>query len=122
MKTTVQILEEARALIDTPEKWCRAAYASDRPGRVAPDEIEHAYSPMEPGATCFCMLGAVARADKCDASPHFGSREAYLAVRKLENACGGPVSRFNDRPSTTHADVMAVFDEAINRAKGKGTV
>lgn len=91
--STAATLRAARALIDTPEKWCQGTYYSG--GR-------------------YCAAGAIRKVTGIgdeqfpilevlnDALPHFTS-----------------ILEFNDSPATTHADVLAAFDAAIRLAEGE---
>ena len=83
-------LIKARALIDTSDKWCKIHFAA--PGQ-------------------HCTMGALEATVGHDRA--YGPyRTALLAA--LPN--GFPyvsVINFNDDPSTTHADIMALFDRAI---------
>jgi hypothetical protein len=107
MSTLADKLREARALIDTPEKWTQGANARDAAGRKVP-----AYSSR---ARCFCMTGAVIRvmAGGFDAAvPVLG------ALRKGANGLeGGSPHLWNDAPERTHAEVLAAFDRAIEAAQ-----
>jgi hypothetical protein len=38
---------------------------------------------------------------------------AYEAMDMLDKVIGGPIHVFNDRPSTTHGDVLRALDLAI---------
>lgn len=97
-------LRAARALIDTPEKWCKESYECD-------------------GA--MCVLGAGQSANGLQE----GGPEYYAALRGAlppewepdENDWSGDVPQFNDDPATTHADIMALFDRAIDAAEAKAT-
>jgi hypothetical protein len=91
----------AKALIDAPDKWTKGIHFSG--GR-------------------YCAMGAVGAATR---QPHGGSRwaECDRALIKSaprhrwrEGVDGHPVVAFNDDPATTHADIMALFDRAIERA------
>lgn len=92
-------LRAAKALIDTPEKWGRHLF-QDAFGRM-------------------CIRGACGAA----AGGIFGGKGALSVETALLMALpagvrqiAGPLSRlsvFNDDPSTTHADIMALFDRAI---------
>lgn len=91
----------ARALIDTPEKWGKEHY--------------------EPRPGCFCVSGALAKVygvdpnpQNCEAGPEY--RALYAAVPN--GPWSGPVN-YNDHPDTTHADIMALFDRAIEAAGDK---
>jgi hypothetical protein len=90
--TTLDVLVAARAEIE--KGWCRGA-AVDVHGNV-------------------CALGAIDVALG-------GSRSSFksLATRAwdrmdvLHALSGGAIGEFNDRPDTTKADVLALFDRAI---------
>ena len=76
----------ARALIDTPEKWIKGSSRNGQGG--------------------YCALGAM---DKI--GPESG---CYLALRSaLPSEEPGFVAAYNDLPTTTHADILALFDRAI---------
>jgi hypothetical protein len=84
----------ARALIDTPEKW-------------------HKGSMRHNG--CLCAMGAVA--DALRATGYNGWIRDTYEFRELKRALPsgiGDVPVFNDLPTTTHADVLALFDRAIS--------
>lgn len=87
----------AKALIDTPEKWGKG---SDRSQPCALQALRS----VEGGTNYLSLRGYLAL---CYAIPeespyrHFG-HPAHPFV-------GG----YNDDPSTTHADIMALFDRAI---------
>lgn len=90
-------LVAAKALIDTPEKWWKGSYHND-------------------AGDCFCAMGAVLHVTDCNP---FSSR--VRACRELLEAAvpimtRQPVGLYNDEFSTTHADIMALFDRAIKEA------
>jgi hypothetical protein len=88
--TPKEVLIKAKALIDTPEKWCQGEF------RHGP-------------ARC-------ARAAVCDTGAFFCERNAAEAVLRSTNPTGF-VTPYNDSKSTTHAGVMAWFDRAIQAAE-----
>ena len=92
----VTVLKKARALIDSPEKWCKRAL--ERNG-------------------AYCALGAMNFAATGDV---FGDNGG--ASRVLMNAVGeateGWVASWNNAPERTHAEVMEAFDKAIILAGG----
>lgn len=109
MKATqlVKYLIAAKALIDTPEKWTQEEMARDAYGKITDYEGE--------SATCFCSLGAA-----CKVTAGSGFTYGYL-VRALSAAGDGTyIVDFND--SHTHAEVMAVWDKAIDKAKAQAVV
>lgn len=90
--TTREVLVAARALIDTPEKWIQGTWNLD----------------LASGATCFCALGALREVVGGLAGDAFS-----LLCDQVPGRYKRGIARFNDAPTTTHADVMALFDRAI---------
>jgi hypothetical protein len=105
MTTTREVLIAAKALIDTPEKWCQGAYMRDRNGArcclTAKDAVK------------WCGLGAIG-AVTCSHSEY--SEAINLLNRAVPVGHGSPYFAWQDAPGRTHAEVMAAFDEAIRRA------
>lgn len=104
---TAEILRAARAKIAEPGSWTRLEFARDANGRAT-----HSTSDT---AVCFCALGAV------NAVAYLYSRGA---LRRLLEAAVPPgfesrVGTYNDHPDTTHADVLALYDRAIEKAERK---
>lgn len=94
MKTPLQILTDARALIDSPEKWTQG---------VLSKEVN--------GVTQRCAIGAIS-----DATDSFDT-DARVYLRK---AIGQSlVARWNNAPERTHAEVLAAFTRAIELARNK---
>lgn len=80
----------AKALIDAPEKWCRYVAWNTAGAR--------------------CTMGA------CNVvSQGRNERLAFLesALQRCLPKTSSFISDFNDDQSTTHADIMALFDRAI---------
>lgn len=90
-------LKAARALIDTPEKWIQLS-----PGG-------HNYDTKTPG--CTCVANAM----------YFSCGENSVRQNAMLRAFGfdrlGLIWAWNDAPERTHADVMAAFDKAIEKAE-----
>jgi len=94
----------AKALIDTPEKWFKGIYGND--------------------AGCMCALGACRM--QIYGSPFGGQSKDGTMVGDMNPltkalvdvlpAGRWSVSDYNDAKSTTHADIMALFQRAIDRA------
>lgn len=93
-------LRAAKALIDTPEKWTRGEYARDMFGSGV--------DCLSGEAVCFCTLGALGAVGAANCDP--------IIRKALEPVFAGSVSMFNDSRTTTHADIMALFDRAIAAA------
>lgn len=95
----------AKALIDTPEKW-RKDDSDDYDGCcaiVAANRVSGSrrYDPDNP------------RQSRMWQAFYAELPEAY---RQSSGASGAFIGDFNDHPDTTHADIMALFDRAIEAA------
>lgn len=110
MTTPAQLLANAKALIDTPEKWMRGKFTDGK---------------------CFCSIGALMQAAKIEQrknveNPPLEPSVIYVAshvhldkaVRSHpKNPNRKAVISFNDDPSISHEDVMKAFDDAIQIAE-----
>ena len=98
MSTVKENLIAAKALIDTPEKWLK-------------------YDLRNEDRTCFCAIGAIEMA--AEYGPNNGDLFNSPEVIALASSLPRPsdtwtdVSFFNDRKSTKHPDIMALYDRAI---------
>ena len=107
MKTS-EILIAAKALIDEPGKWTQGAAARDANGRAI--EAEEPYS----AAVCFCSIGALdASTQDCFTAFIDGKRFLKKAISLRD------VVYFNDTHTHTHAEVMQMWDRAIELAKAE---
>lgn len=87
----------AKALIDTPEKWTKNYFRTD--------------------GGCYCAVGAITQVTTIPG--HFSDRAdaACVALRDcLSEEERGSITGFNDLTTTTHDDIMALFDRAIAKA------
>jgi hypothetical protein len=101
-------LTAARALISHPAHWIKKSSGTKANGK--PDN-----SAGFSEAVCFCALGAVWRAgDDCRSS----CAETILGEIVRATTPFSNIVSLNDDPSTTHADVLRVFDAAIAAATG----
>lgn len=101
-------LQAARALITDPAHWCRGAWARDAKGvEVNPTK-----------GVSFCMAGAVLRVA---AERHLDAFEALSRVVFSPGFSIGciNIAYFNDH--TSHAQVLAVFDRAIEQEEARVT-
>jgi len=107
-------LRGARALIAHPDNWIKGAEARDSESNDVEAESE--------SATCFCTVGALHRAmvvaGKGDNVELYMEAQGQLIRHRLES--GGLVF-FNDDPTTTHADVLDMFDRAIAELEKNST-
>lgn len=96
--STVEILRAAREKIADPARWRKGWYASDVNGV---DCYGH-----DPEACRWCAIGAIQAV--------VGDPDTDQAPsRALRSAAGVGAHYFNDKPSTTHSDVLSLFDRAI---------
>lgn len=97
--TAVEILREARALIESPDRWTQGAYARTAAGTET--------DPSARDAAQWCALGAICHAGD-------GSVNTQDAIALLKGATYQSVTVLNDEDG--HADVLAMFDRAIQCA------
>jgi len=86
-------LRKARSALIDPRKWVKGAF----------------HTTVETEVPGHCMLGALGFLAEYSCST-FMPGVSYL------RDCVGDITAFNDALSTTHADVMAAFDLAIEQA------
>lgn len=95
------VLKKSRRLISAPQNWTKGVYARDANGKEA--------SATSPSAKSFCIIGAINKVVER------GTVNA-AAHNALINAMPGTyptITQFNDAEETTHADIIAVIDAAI---------
>ena len=106
--TDETILRAARAMIATPERWCKGARA-----RNADDKEVGVHSLS---AQKYCLIGALEFVvSSC--CLYGGGPQTYRRLYDRIVLCAeGPMtlSSFNDAEHTTHADVIALLDKAIS--------
>lgn len=104
-RASADILRAARELIATPDRWTKEWYARDAKGEWA--DLSK--------ATCFCAVGALAKASGVDDPTGFEDEDIshFLAVAV---GCDYIVA-WNDRAERTHPEVLAAFDRAIALAE-----
>ncbi len=95
----LRVLTEARALIERPENWCKNAL-------------------YENGARC--VLGALYNTQSDNSDGWNMPIGAYNAINSAVPGAFLSIPHFNNDPSTTHADVLALFDRAIAARKAEG--
>lgn len=97
MKTSVEILTEARTLVAREDGWIQNNFQKECSGQM-----------------CYCSVGAVDKA--ANSNVDFSSFDR--ALRFLYEVTGAEVlSQWNDKPERTQAEVVAAFDKAIELAK-----
>lgn len=102
-----EILNKAADLLEKPGAWTQGTFASD-------DERSlHLYG-WEPGATCFCVLGAAQRVCGGWKEWEDSRQEVVSAVRKTT---GAEPQIFNDLAGQTQEKVVAALREAAAKAQ-----
>ena len=104
----LEILRKARELLSDESRWTKGVSARD-------EALREAY-PRSALAVCWCATGAVLKAS----GPPSSRMDSHpvLRLEQTLHAAYGPgryVQGFNDDESTTHADVLALFDLTIER-------
>ena len=100
-----RIIEQARALIATPETWTQGEFARAADGNPV--------SWRSPQAVQFCLWGALNRA------AYDLTRDRRQAISFADHAAaalramGTSLSRVNDHG--THVDVLALFDNYLKK-------
>lgn len=107
----LKILKHTRELIS--KGWTQNTYARDKDGEPTPS------SRNEDKAVCWCLFGALIKADlkmmnEDDYSPHFFIK--YL--EEFESKLGEDIPRWNDDPQRTQQDVLNLLDNLISELEG----
>ena len=102
-KTALRILQDGRYLISVPKQWTKDAYARDADGWHC-DELGS-------NAVCWCSYGALIKVSgTLESTPERDqARDLLSAEFSISIAIG------NDH--STHAEMLAVWDRAIEEAK-----
>ena len=119
LEATKQGLIAMRQLLDKEENWCR--------GQFALDKNAHPTDPWDPEACQWCVMGAAIKVfgpnelpgnltiEYCDIGPE-GDKISLNGL--VDNIVGyANVIEWQDRETTTHADILHMLDEAILRYK-----
>lgn len=97
----LETLKAIRDLITEPDHWIQNSNAHDALGQAC--------DPLSTDASCWCLLGACIRVTS--GNDYGSTTRLYDHMRSyMPNG----ITEFND--SHTHAEVLALVDEAIKRA------
>jgi hypothetical protein len=107
-------LVRARSFIEDPARWTKHALARDASGRVVWPSTRVACAWCAMGA--LTLAGARARGRRDIQLP--ASNEAWSALARAAYSNRNPpdsraIAWFNDASTTTHADVLEMFDRAV---------
>ena len=102
-------LRAARELLSKPGTWTQGVMARDASGQKS-------QAPWSPHAVCWCLEGAIQRAS--DAT-RFEARTATPrdVLLAIEKEVGQKAARWNDDPSRTQEEVLALLDRMIAAGK-----
>lgn len=99
--TVKELLIAGKAIIENKDNWAQGYYAYNGDGDMV--------DPMSPNATCFCSVGALWKADG-EYSDNVTAAERILSSHSYQNFI------VDQNDSSTHEEVMAVWDKAIASA------
>ena len=102
MGTELEHLNEIRELL--AKGWTQVALARDQRG--------HDVSVMSENAVSFCVVGAMRRSSR-------GLARLWSIHHALRELTNGTISAWNDDPTRTHAQVLALIDRAIEIAEAE---
>ena len=114
------ILLDGKAIISNPEDWGKHAHGYDATGQSV--------EPISPKACRWCAYGTL---NKARYDGGYSIKALNLARLELANIiqplvdkssisfgfCFGIITSHNDAERTTHAEIMEVFDEAIENCE-----
>lgn len=118
-RSTVEILKAARGRLSDPDHWYQGEYACDEDGAYIAANSERACK--------WCAAGAVLA--ELDRDIAVGEPEVADALEPLVGAISGQppaddmvqeIASFNDDPDRTHAEILALYDRAIELAQQDG--
>lgn len=110
MKTVVDFLKATRNLIERPEAWTQDVYARARDGRPLASHVGW--------AVCWCLTGAISHvATTMSGGTDYLRRHATRLLNcVLDRETNEPhsLASWNDEPTRTHAEILALIDKAID--------
>jgi hypothetical protein len=114
-KAALKTLTGSRKLLSKPERWTKGAYYGNKAsgnGGKADGFVNHE------DAFTYCAIGAIRKVD----GPGERAAKKLLALAisalyyKNKRTTEDRVFRFNDKKNTTHEQILAAFDKAIEMA------
>lgn len=128
----IRLLQRAREILSDPQRWTQGTMARDANGmkttvdpKILSDKIHGFGTPV-----CFCSIGAIKKATydrigevkKLVSGADDEINEQYCTHLEnlysyLSNLAGRDLVSFNDDPDTQYADVVNLFDLAIDNCE-----
>jgi len=113
VKTPIEILQAAKAVIDHPLKWTVGSYARDGADREVPIN--------SPDACKFCLIGALYKGFGYSYAPDIHDkldfRIAWNALSDVTECEGQKLAPWNDALGRDHSEVIEAIDAAIERLR-----
>ena len=111
-----EVLTSAKALIADPQNWCKGYHAVDSDNNRVSANSEN--------ACAWCSMGAIQKSMRIDSTINYLRVESavFSTIEGVIMEYSGEydtIMSFNDACETQHADVMQVFDAAIERLENR---
>lgn len=109
------VLENVYTLLQDKKRWCKGAKFRDSRGYMI---LKHELGDKAP--VSFCATGAIEHVVKSKNLPIDLARKTYSFLNA--NVCekGFDVIWTNDKPTTTHKDILAFIKKGMYKAKRQG--
>lgn len=109
----LRVLKAARTKIAKPENWCKGSWAQDAAGR----DLEKGWAE---NAVRFCAIGAISDVTgESVLNLHVPALLGRAYLRLQDGVSGHTIGFWNDAPSTTHGDVLDLFDRTIAKLEAQ---
>ncbi len=105
-KEVLGVLKNARKLLIPKENWAQGGFAKNNTENV---------QPRSDNATSWCMIGALRKTIDNDYDPIYCKCLTVLSQSLPKSYNGLSVMGFNDRPQTTHRQILNLFNRAIKK-------
>jgi len=112
-RLTHTVLKHALEKLRDPARWTQGEYARNADGKGLKN-------PKSSAAVCFCSMGAILSAPEAGIAVEYPLGrvfhvfyKAYEVVQTVLGGGGVNISKWNDAPERTHAEVVAMFEKAI---------
>jgi len=120
MQKTIDMLAKARELLSCPSCWTQHEIGRTASGNAVSVDV--------PDVVAYCAIGALTRVlwmtDEYEAASSASDMLAEAACRlfpeRLSEGVGDgvdPVVEVNDHPTTSHADVLRMYDTALDTCR-----
>jgi hypothetical protein len=119
-RAVITNLKKARKILANPKRWTKGALFRTKGGNVGLDHDWFSSSAPK-DAYMFCALGAITKANgegQFQAQQTL-ARAISMLFYKRERLSADRVYRFNDKKSTTHDQILAAFDKALELAQAE---